>query len=370
MKTALKVLLGVIILLAAYLAFWPVPISPQKWDAPTDLGFTGDFEANTRLAGIERIPLSDGYHGPEDVVIAEEDGREIAYTTSQDGVILRVDTEAGTSTVFAETGGVPLGMERDAAGNFIVADAYRGLLSVSPDGSSVEVLTDEVDGTPILYADDLDIGPDGVIYFSDASTKFGAEAIGNTMAASLLEISEQGLTGRFLSYDPSTGETALLADGYSFANGVAMCSSGDCILVAETGRYKIDKIYVSGPKKGQTETILGNLPGFPDNINRGGMVDGKATFWVGLASPRSAQLDEVDGQPFMRSVMFRLPASWRPAATFYSIVFQIDEDGNVLQTLQDPEGAYPVTTGAIEGDGWLYITSLETHDLGRVRYPQ
>ena len=41
---------------------------------------------------------------------------------------------------------------------------------------SVETLTDSVDGTPILYADDLDIADDGIIYFSDASTKFGAHS--------------------------------------------------------------------------------------------------------------------------------------------------------------------------------------------------
>jgi len=58
-------------------------------------------------------------------------------------------------------------MEMDAAGNLIIADAYRGLLSVTPDGS-VTVLTDEMDGTLILYADDLDIAAGGVIYFSDA----------------------------------------------------------------------------------------------------------------------------------------------------------------------------------------------------------
>lgn len=367
MKSAVRAGIVAILLLAAYLTLWPIPIAPQAWRAPADKGFTGDFAVNTRLANLDRIPLPEGVHGPEDFVVAQEDGREIVYTTSQTGVILRIDTESRTGSVFADTGGVPLGMERDAEGNFIVADAYRGLLSISPDGRTVEVLTDEVNGSPILYADDLDIAPDGVIYFSDASTKFGAEATGSAMAASLLEIFEHGKTGRFLSYDPATGKTAIVTTGYSFANGVAMCPDGDCFLGAETGSYSIDRIYVAGPKKGQTERLIENLPGFPDNINRGAMVDGKQTYWVGLVAPRSKTLDDAAQSPFARKVGFRLPQALQPVADPYGHVIQIDEDGEVLQSLQDPQGSYPTTTGAVESDDWIYISSLETHELGRLR---
>lgn len=368
MKTTLKIAGAVLLLLIAYLAFWPVPISPQKWDAQEDLGFTGDFEANTRLAGLERLTIGE-FHGPEDVVVATENGREIVYTTSQDGVIIRVDTVDNTSSVFAETGGAPLGMERDADGNFIVADAFKGLLSISPDGQTVTVLTDTFEGAPIVYADDLDIAENGVIYFSDASTKFGAEAAGSTLAASLLEITEHGKTGRVLSYDPITEETALVADGYSFSNGVAMCPDSQCILVAETGEYSVDKIYIDGPRKGAMEPLIANLPGFPDNINRGGVVGGKQTYWIGLAAPRSAQADATAQRPFLRALSYRLPEAFRLSAGAYGCVIQIDIDGNVLQTLQDPAADYPVTTGAIEGDGWLYITSLQSRDLGRLPYP-
>ena len=111
------------------------------------------------------------------------------YVSSQSGKILEIDPAANTHREYADTQGSALGMEMDSAGNLIIADAFRGLLSVSPQGL-VTTLTDEVEGTPIAYADDLDIAEDGVIYFSDASTKFGAEAIGTTLSASLFEIME------------------------------------------------------------------------------------------------------------------------------------------------------------------------------------
>jgi sugar lactone lactonase YvrE len=368
MKATLRLIGLLLLLLIAYLGFWPVAITPQKWTPPVDRGFTGDFAANARLANLDRLSIGD-FHGPEDVVVAHEDGREIVYSTSQDGVIIRIDTQANTSAVFARTGGAPLGMERDLKGNFIVADAFRGLLSITPDGKRVTVLTDSFAGQPIAYADDLDIAENGVIYFSDASTKFGAQEAGSTLAASLLEISEHAKTGRILSFNPATTATELVAEGYSFANGVAMCPDSLCILVNETGEYSVDRIYVDGPRKGEVETLVENLPGFPDNINRGSVVAGKQTYWLGLASPRSKQLDDIAQIPFLRALSYRLPAAFRLSPAAYGIVIQIDEDGRILQTLQDPSGAYPVTTGAVEGQDWLYITSLSSRDLGRVRYP-
>lgn len=368
MSIVLKGLGLLLVIGAAYLSLWPVPIDPQPWTAPPDQGFTGAFAANDRLSAMDYLSIGE-FHGPEDVVLATENGREIAYTTSQDGVILRIDTAANSFSVFARTGGVPLGMERDEDGNFIIADAFKGLISVSADGSEVKVLTDSVDGTPINYADDLAIANDGIIYFSDASTKFGAEEWGSTLAASLLEISEHGRTGRILSYDTSTGKTAVVATGYSFSNGVALCPDSACILVNETGEYSIDKIYIAGPRAGEIETIVESLPGFPDNINPGSVVDGRQTYWLGLASPRVQQLDDTDRTPFLRALSYRLPESMRIAPANYGIVVQIDADGHVLQTLQDPDGNYPVTTGAIEGNGWLYITSLQATRLGRVAYP-
>jgi len=367
MKTAFKLIGALLLIAILYLALWPVPIKPVAWDSPPPQPFEGDFAVNTRLADMDILPIGD-FHGPEDLVIKTEEGREIVYTTTQDGVILRIDPAAKTHSVFARTGGKPLGIELDADGNFVVADAYKGLIWISADGRQQQVLTDSFQNKPIVYADDLDVADNGVIYFSDASTKFGAEAAGGTMAASLLEISEHGKTGRVLSYDPSSGATQLVADNYSFSNGVAMCPDDSCILVNETGEYSVDKIYVSGPRKGEIEPIVPNLPGFPDNINPGAVIDGKQTYWLGLASPRSKQLDDVAQKPFLRSLSLRLPKSMQLKAEPYGMVIQIDEDGKILQTLQDPSGAYPVTTGAIEGDGYLYITSLEAKGLARVPY--
>lgn len=345
-----------------YLSFWPIPIDPQSWDAPTNPGYSSDYAVNARLSDMDHIALGD-YHGPEDIISHEG----YIYTSSQDGVILRIDPITKTSAVLADTKGRPLGMEMDADNNLIVADAYLGLLNISLNGE-ISLLTDRVGPSPILYADDVDIGADGTLYFTDASTRFGARASKSTLDASLLELMEHGRTGRLLAYNPRDKSTRIIARGFSFANGVAM-ESAQSVLMIETGRYRVLRVFVSGPKTGQHEVVIDNLPGFPDNINRGSAGDdGHDTFWLGLVSPRSDWLDKHSAKPFMRAVAMRLPESMRPQAQNYSFVMQINSRGEVLQTLQDPKGAYPLSTGAIEGDdGWLYITSLSTQTLGRVK---
>lgn len=364
MKSALKAALGVFVLLLAYLLLWPVPLDPVSWDAPVNAGYVGDYAPNDRLAGLQRIDIGD-VHGPEDVVAREIDGTLKLFVPSQEGQIRIIDPEAGTHALFADTGGVPLGLEFDAQNNLIVADAFRGLLSISPDGE-VTLLTDEVGDTPILYADDLDIGPDGVIYFSDASTKFGAKAIGKTMDASLLEIMEHGRTGRVLAYNPADGTTKVIKTDLSFSNGVAMGPDGQSILVNETGEYRVLRIWVDGPRKGEMDVILDNLPGFPDNINRG--PDG--TYYLGLISQRSKALDDLSTKPFMRKVVWRLPPAMKPKAVDYGFIIQIDADGNVIKTWQDPKGEFEQITGAITpGDGWMYLSSLHAKDLARRPHP-
>ena len=357
MRTVFIVVFGIVGLLLAYLFLWPVPITPAAWDAPEDQGYVGDYAPNDDLAGLNLIDLAP-HHGPEDIV-ALPDGRLL--TATQEGYILTVDPTTGSVDVLADTGGVPLGLEMDPATNrLIVADAHKGLISVGLDGS-VETLTDSVDGTPILYADDLDIADDGVIYFSDASTKFGAAANSSTMSASLLEIMESDGTGRLLAYDPATRGTRIVADGFVFSNGIAMAPDGD-ILMNVTGRYQVLKI---NPETGKSRVLIDNLPGFPDNINRGP----DETFFVGILSPRSEWLDKNSGNVMARKIAMRLPASMRPQAQAHGLILQIDADGNVLRTWHDPEGGYATPTGAVLVGDRLYITSLLSPTLGYRAYP-
>ena len=358
MKRRVAVPLALSLTVAAYLLLWPVPIDPIAWSSPVDAGYTGRFAVNNRLDGLRRLSLGAEHSGPEDAVTGP-DGR--VYASVRQGRIVILAPATGSTEIFADTGGKPLGVEFGPDGRLYVADAYRGLLAIDPAGV-VSVLADRDEhGDPLLYVDDLDVAADGAVFFSDASSKFGAEASGGTYPASLLDLMEHGGHGRLLRYDPRAGSVTTILDGLDFANGVALADDDSFVLVNETGHYRVLKHWLSGPNAGQTEVLLSNLPGFPDNLNRS--ADG--SFWCGLISPRSPALDGLASRPWLRRVVQRLPAFLRPKATFHGCVVRFDADGNVLETLQAPGGSYALTTGAADGpDGTTLVTSLKEAQLG------
>ncbi|MEP6343303.1 MAG: SMP-30/gluconolactonase/LRE family protein [Maricaulaceae bacterium] len=342
-------------------------MSPVAWDAPKSNGYSGVFASNAKLVDMSLIHLN-GAIGPEDIVAKVEDSEISLFASSQSGVIYEIDPLRKEVSEFTQTGGFPLGVEFANDGTLLVADAYLGLLKVSPDGD-VKVLTNSVSGDPIKFADDVDIAPSGIIYFTDASTRFGAEETGSPLAASQLDILEQSQTGRVLAFDPQSGDTSIVADGLSFANGIAVSRDGNSLLVAETGTYRVVKIDIA---TGTAPTpILTNLPGFPDNINAGPrLADGTPTYFLGLAGPRMAILDDLSDRPFLRKIISRFPNWAIPKPVHYSLVLQFTEDGKILRTWQDPEGTFTTTTGAITpGDGYLYVSSVDSDSIGRIPFP-
>ncbi len=358
--------LGVAVLAgAAYLAWWPVPIEPVAWSAPAAPGYQGVHAPNQRLAGLRMIDLK-GEIGPEHIALGQ-DGK--LYTTVLSGNILRLNPDGSGQEVFANTGGRVLGFDFDASGNLIAADAVKGLLSIAPDGK-VSLLTDQVGGDPIRYADGVVVARSGRMYLSDASTRFAPKDWGGTFEASVLDILEQASTGRVLEYDPATRATRVVARGISFANGVALSQDEKSLFVNETGKYRVWKIAVDAndldighlpaSAQGQARVLLDNLPGYPDNLLRG--LDGR--IWLGFAKPRGAAIDSMAGKPWLRRLTLRLPRALWPIPKPYGHVIAFTDDGKVVADLQDPAGAYPETTAITETADRLYVQSLHAHGLG------
>lgn len=344
-------------LLLTYLLLWPVPIDPVSWDAPEDVGLVDPFDTNNILRKAKVFDLGT-HEGPEDVAGGPD---SLIYAATADGAIIRLQPDGNGVEVFAETGGRPLGIEFDQAGNLFVANAYLGIQKVSRDGS-VELLVDSFEGERIEYADDLAVAADGKVYFSDASSKFGANKSGGSYEASLLDILEHGGHGRIFEFDPATGNTVVIADGLDFANGVAISDDQQYLLYNETAHYRVWRHWLAGPRAGQSEIVIENLPGFPDNVNNGR--NGK--FWIGLVAPRNKLLDDLSDKPWLRKVVQRLPAFLRPKAEPSSHVIAISGEGEVLMNLQDSAATVPALTGAYEARNAIWLSSLFGNRLARM----
>jgi sugar lactone lactonase YvrE len=361
MKKIVLTIVAVLLLLAAYLTLWPVPIEPVSWNAPMPPGYNGPHAVNTKLANLKMISLGTE-EGPEHIAIGK-DGK--LYTTVASGNILRMNPDGSAQEVYVNTGGRVLGFDFDAAGNLIAADAVKGLLSISPE-KKITVLTDKVNGEPIRYADAVVVAKSGMMYLSDASTRFAPRDWGGTFEASILDILEQSSTGRILEYDPANKTTRVVAKGFSFANGVALSQDEQVLFVNETGKYRVWKISIGArdldvsTPSGQAKVLFENLPGYPDNLMRG--LDGK--IWLGFAKPRNPTIDKMAAKPFMRKLTLRLPRALWPIPKAYGHVTAFTEDGKVVADLQDPSGAYPETTAVTETADRLFIQSLHAKGLG------
>ncbi|MES1947980.1 Strictosidine synthase subfamily protein [Salinisphaera sp. C84B14] len=383
MKNLLTLILIALVAFVGYALFWPSDFMPQPWTVAT--ATTGDAPVRSApLAQAERMG-EDTATGPEDVAI-DNQGR--LYAGYEDGTIRRFDPDGSNGQVFATTNGRPLGLafsskpvaptddqastesgdetgEQEQATDaqppqtLIVADADKGLLAINPAGD-IKILASGAEGRPFKFTDDVDVGPDGTIYFTDASSKYGHDAYRT-------DILEHGGHGRLMEYDPTTATVTVLLGGLQFANGVAVSGDGAYVLVTETGSYRVLRYWLSGDMAGQSDIFIDRLPGFPDGISHGADSD---TFWVALFAPRNRLLDFTADKPWLRRIIYHLPRALQPEPAHVAGLMGIKPDGTVVTDLRDDStGAFAPITSVQEQGNSLYLGSLSADAFARIPRP-
>lgn len=350
MARLLTLTVALILIAVGAFMLMPSPIDSLAWTPPPAPPLQGPTAPNERLDKAALIAQGK-IVGPETTAM---DAKGVLYAGLQNGHIVRILPD-GTVKDWVNTGGRPLGMVFDAQGNLIVCDAWKGLLSISPRGL-VEVLANTADGRRFGFTDDVDIAPDGRIYFTDASYRWHQPDYE-------MDLLESRPYGRLLRYDPKTHKLDVLMRDLYFANGVAVSKNGDFVLVNETWRYRIRRYWIRGPKAGQSELFADNLPGFPDGIAR----DDSGRFWVALPTRRNAQMDSLYPNPWLKNLVAKLPESLRPQPQPYGFVLAFDAAGHLLTSLQDTTGAHlKEITSVVPHDGMLYFGSLHNDRIGRL----
>ncbi|HEU4710611.1 MAG TPA: SMP-30/gluconolactonase/LRE family protein [Pyrinomonadaceae bacterium] len=354
MSLKTRVITPIVLVIAAvliYLFFAPVSITPEAWTPPPNPGLTGQYQQNTRLSTVERLSLGDG-HKPEDVAL---DAQGRIYAGYEDGRIVQLQPDGSQPRIFANTQGRPLGLVFDRDGNLIVTDALKGLVSINPAGE-VKVLATEADGAKFGCLNDLDVAADGTIYFTEASSKY-------PMSQFATDILEHQPNGRLMAFNPQQMQKPrTLLRGLYFANGVAVSPDQTFVLVAETGKYRIQRLWLKDPKEGMVDTFIDNLPGFPDGISS----NGTDKFWLALVTPRQSLFDKILPHPFLRKAIYRLPKFLHPAPERYSFVIALNQGAQVVENLQNGSSeCYAQIANVVERDGKLYFGSIGEDTVGR-----
>lgn len=324
-------------------------------------GAASPYAMNTKLRSSTAIGL-DQIEGPEDVIL-DENGH--LYTGSRHGDIVRfLAPDYKRSEIFCHIGGHPLGMAFAKNGDLCVCVGGMGLYAVSPAGEARK-LTDEtnrsawsiIDDSRMSLADDLDIAPDGKIYFSEATIRY-------EMHNWPVDALEGRGNGRIICYDPSTGQTKTLLRNLVFPNGICMAHDGKSFYFAESWLCRINRYWIDGPKTGTVEVVIADLPGYPDNINRAS--DG--SYWLALMGMRGPALDLALKMPgFRKRMARRLPHDeWLYPNINTGCVVKFDDHGGVRETLWDFGGEnHPMITSMREHRGELFIGGITNNRVGR-----
>ena len=300
----------------------------------------GPYAENQRLSRAAIINLG---LGPEDVERGP-DGR--FYTGLLDGRILSF-TSTEDIREFVNTGGRPLGMAFDTAGQLIVADADRGLLAIAPDGT-INVLVDANDDDTLRFTDDLVSDGDGVIWFTNASQRVGVHRY-------MYDFLEASRTGEVIRFDPATGETT------RFADGLALGPDDNFLLGNETGTGVIHRFWLRGDREGERDVFASELPGHPDNLS----FNGRDTFWVAMPVLRGGPLEQLGEKPWLRRLLGALPQAWLVPPDRHAFVIGLSLEGELVHNLQWTEGTLHSITSVNEYDGELFLGTIADDHVGR-----
>lgn len=203
-------------------------------------------------------------------------------------------------------------------------------------------------------------------------------------------------SGRLIHFERKTGKVTVVLDNLWFANGVALSPDEEFIVVAETHASRIQKFYLKGEKKGQSEVFVDGLPGIPDNVTPD--ADG---LWIALvvsADPENPMLPQsLAPLPYVRKFILRLlnliempftfitrvyPNPYTKAIAYkiggfaaFSFVFpkrttivRTDWNGKIIGSLHGFDQSVHQVSHVMELNDQLYLGSPYNNFIARVKF--
>jgi gluconolactonase len=243
----------------------------------------------------ELLVATDAHEGP--VHVADENA---LYVTVEAG-IRRIDL--GTLEVSTLDAAVvrPNGMHLDGDGWLLVCEQgdleHPARISrVDPRTGALDVVVEDLRGLPLSSPNDIAVGPDGVIWFTDPSYGF------------LQGFRPRPSLGDFVHrFDPVEGRHEVVADGFDKPNGIALSPDGAVLYVTDSGAnhepgsfeparpHHIEAFDVVGPHLRNRRLLAVTHPGFPDGlkVDAAGRVFASAGSGVQIFSPDGELIGEI-----------------------------------------------------------------------------
>lgn len=191
----------VLIVGVAYLALWPVPIKPMRWQAPVAPDYTGVHARNDRLSNLNQAPLGE-YREQEQIVVgpdgkvyltdattrfsARKWGTDLAnqldmMEQSATGRVIEVDPATRSTRILARGLSFPNGLlvSQDQSSLFVAETARYRTWKISLAAEDLDVSKPSVQATIVLdnlpgFPDNLTRGLAGRIWLGFAGPRVPA----------------------------------------------------------------------------------------------------------------------------------------------------------------------------------------------------
>lgn len=237
-------------------------------------------------------------------------------------------TPDGKSRQVVATTGRPNGLALDRDGFVWVAETrQRALLRLSLDGK-YQAMARDFRGEPFLFLNDLAIGADGDVYFTDSGIELEEIAPGGELNANYRNLQYDGRVFRF---DRNSGSVTCIDRGIQFTNGTAFGPDGH--------------LYAA-------ETLSGNI--YRYRCSNGVVTGKRELFGNAIAQFNPAELKGPDG------MKFGADGSLYVAVFGQGDVSVLAPDGSVRKRLP-VNGSMPTNLAfAPDGGRKIYVTEVAT----------
>lgn len=331
---------GAVVLITARMLPFGVDFDPVTFDT-RHLPATPTEDDSVLLRRWE--PVATPVAHPEDIVA---DPTGTLYVGVIDGKILRLGPDDAEWSTFADTGGRPLGLSFDGDGNLLVANHGIGVQRIARDGT-VTLLADSVNGEPIYLPNGVVSAADGTIYVSDSSIRYNRATIGVQPSYTLPDLLEGRPYGRIVRIDPASGETTIVADGLYFPNSLVISPDRRALIVGESSRYRVTRIWLEGPRRGEVDHVITDLPGMPDGLD----YDDEGRLLLALYDHAPALNRWILPYKTPRRILMSLPRSWFVNDSLTGFVAVIDPETWAIENMiRAEEGAFTPSNVVQVGD--------------------
>ena len=209
------------------------------------------------------------------------DGRYLLFSDIPNNRIVRWDEVTGQTSTFRAQAGYTNGLARDRQGRLIACEHLGRRVTRTEYDGSVTVLADRYEGKPLNSPNDLAIGRDGSIWFTDPPFGISGHYEGEKAKAE----QPHGV----YRIDASSGKLTRALDDLPFPNGLAFTPDGKGLYIvgrnAQGGRllFRYD-VGNDGRLSNKTTVFDAGMTGTLDGIK----CDEDGNIWAGWGSTNNA----------------------------------------------------------------------------------